>query len=172
MKLTLLSALLTVIAIAHEHPTPEMPKAFAPLKNLVGTWEGMGKGPDGKETAVKVVYALTSGGTAITETLFPGQKHEMISVYHKVGDTIAMTHYCALGNAPRMKLKKTDEKSIFFEMQGKDGITSKNEPHMHSVKLTYADPNSLVQEWSHYEKGKAAEPAVFTFKRVASGEKQ
>jgi hypothetical protein len=54
-----------------------------------------------------------------------------------------------------------------FEMKGTAGIESPKEMHMHAIKLTYNDPNTLTQEWTHYENGKpSAKPAVFTFKRV------
>ena len=47
----------------------------------------------------------TGGGSAVTETLFPGTAHEMMSVYHMDGDDLVLTHYCAGGNQPRMMLE-------------------------------------------------------------------
>ena len=142
-----------------------MPKEFDMMKGLVGTWEGTTM-MDGKETPVSVVYKVTSNGSVLTEILGPGQPMEMISVYHKEGNSLAMTHYCALGNQPHMKLKKSDAKSVSFEMVGKSGIASMKEPHMHAVTLTLTDPNTLQAEWTHFENGKpSAEKALFTFKR-------
>lgn len=119
----------------------------------------------GKEEPVTVTYALTSGGTALIETLMPGTPHEMVSVYHKDGKTLSMTHYCALGNQPHMKLKKSDGKVMTFEMKKPLGISSTKEMHMHAVTLTLVDADTLKQEWLSYDKGKPTEPSVFNFKR-------
>ena len=59
----------------------------------------------GKPTdQVVSVFKLTGGGSAVQETIFPGAAHEMVSVYHADGKDVVMTHYCALGNQPKMKL--------------------------------------------------------------------
>lgn len=143
----------------HQHAVT-MPEEFETLKQLVGTWEGksdMGKG----EQTMRVVYALTSGGTAITETLMLGTPHEMVSVYHKDGDSLAMTHYCAMGNQPHMKLKQADDKRMVFEMDKPQGIASADEAHMHGLTLTLKDKNTLQHDWSHYEGGKATQTVTF-----------
>ena len=51
---------------------------FERVKQLVGTWEGtcdMGKA--GEKTRVE--YRLMSGGSALVETLSPGNEEEMVS---------------------------------------------------------------------------------------------
>lgn len=148
----------------HDHEPPKMPKEFDTLKKLVGTWEGTTKMGD-QDTQATVIYKLTSGGTAITEQMMPGTPQEMITVYHKEGKSLGMTHYCALGNQPHMQLKKADERSVAFEMQKPIGVTSMKESHMHAVTLTLEDENTLKQEWVNFEGGKKKELAVFTFKR-------
>src|SRR5262245_39718357 len=83
-------------APAAQHPSLER------LKKLAGTWVAADK--DGKPTdQVVSVVRVTAAGSAVHETLFPGQPHEMISVYHLDGKDLLMTHYCSLGNQPRMK---------------------------------------------------------------------
>lgn len=147
-----------------EHAPVAMPKEFDTLKKLVGTWEGTSKMGD-KEQTVTVTYELTSNGTAITEKLGPGTPMEMISVYHKDGKSIAMTHYCALGNHPQMNLKKVDAKSISFEMKKPIGIASMKEPHMHAMTMTWDGDNALKHEWTSYENGKKKDSVVMNFKR-------
>ena len=72
------------------------------MKTLVGTWVTADK--DGKPTdEVVSVIKLTAGGSAVHETLFPDQPHEMVSIYTADGPDVVMTHYCMLGNQPRMK---------------------------------------------------------------------
>ena len=76
--------------------------ALERLKTLVGTW--VAADDDGKPTdKVVSVIKVTAAGSAVQETLFPGQPQEMVSIYHRDGADLLMTHYCALGNQPRMK---------------------------------------------------------------------
>lgn len=159
-------ALLAAITLADEGPMPQptVPKAFEPLKRLLGTWEGVNKMGD-QEMPMKVSYALTSAGTAITETLMQGTPQEMVSVYHKEGDSVAMTHYCILGNQPHMKMTKSGKTEMAFQMQQPLGLSSEREPHMHAVTLKLIDDNTLEQRWVHYVDGKEDSTTVFTFHR-------
>jgi hypothetical protein len=147
------------------HQPAAMPKEFETLKKLVGTWEGKGKMHGDKEESLTLVYELTSGGTAITEKFMPGTPHEMISVYHKEGKGLAMTHYCSLGNHPMMVLKKADDTTMAFEMTKPVGVSSMKEMHMHALTLKMTDKDTLEEHWVNYENGKAKGNAVFSFKR-------
>ena len=144
---------------------PSIPKNFEPLKQLLGTWEGKHRVGE-EEMPVKVTYALTSAGTAITETLMAGTPQEMVSMYHKDGDSVAMTHYCMLGNQPHMQMTKSSKNEMVFEMQSpKAGLVSANEAHMHGVTLKLIDNNTLEQSWKYFVDGKEQSTEVFTFKR-------
>ena len=57
-------------------------------------------------------------GNSVIETLFGGQPHEMTTVYYKDGRHIALTHFCAAGNQPRMRATTTDGRSLVFEFDG------------------------------------------------------
>ena len=67
-----------------------------------------------------VIYKLTGAGSALVETQFPGSDHEMVSVYHLDGDDLRMTHYCAAGNQPRVKLDRANSKpdELIFVFDG------------------------------------------------------
>jgi hypothetical protein len=170
MKAIFAAALLGALAAAasaepdHEHAQAAMPKEFEALKPLVGAWEGTAQ-MGGQQVPVVLTYALTSGGTAIIETLMAGTPHEMVSVYHKAGDKVSMTHYCALGNSPTMALVKSDGKCAQFEMTEPKGVASIEETHMHGVTLTLTGPDTLRQEWEQFEGGKKKQTMVFEFKR-------
>src|SRR5262249_42594043 len=134
------------------------------LKKLVGQWEGktmMG----GKEVPITIRYELTSGGSAILERLFPGTPHEMISVYTADGGSLAMTHYCAMGNHPKMTVKKSDPKSLQFELAGSEGLHSAAEPHMHSLTLAWKDPDHIQEAWVSVESPTKKTDKVFELTR-------
>jgi hypothetical protein len=169
-KAPLLCALLATSAIAgepaHYHAMPKAaaPKEFEELKKLVGQWEGKTKMGD-KEMPVTITYELTAGGSAVLERLFPGTPHEMISVYTAEGDKVAMTHYCAVGNHPKMALKKADAKSLAFEMAGTEGLQSANEMHMHAMTVAWTDADHIRESWTSFDGGKKKEDTVFELTR-------
>src|ERR1700676_2194613 len=75
-------------------PTPANSR-LEKMKKLAGTWVTADK--DGKPTdQVASVIKLTAGGSAVHETLFPGQPQEMVSIYTLDGPDLIMTHYCVL----------------------------------------------------------------------------
>lgn len=126
------------------------------MKALVGTW--VAADADGKPTdQVVSVIKLTAGGTAVQETLFPGADLEMISMYTAEGKDLLMTHYCMLGNQPRMKATpKADAKKIHFEFVGGGNLDVKKDKHMHAATLTIVDKDHIEIEGIGWENGAPA----------------
>jgi hypothetical protein len=140
---------------------------FERLKQIVGVWEGTAPMGEGKEDQkVTVEYKLTSGDSAIVETFLPGTPHEMVSVYYDADGSLAMTHYCMLGNHPQMALKKADDKNMTFELISNSDIKPDTEPHMHSMTISFVDDNNIVERWTLYEDGKEKETATFELTRT------
>jgi hypothetical protein len=142
----------------HNHPVPAAPTnaGFEKIKGLVGTWVAADQ--DGKPTdQVVSVIKLTAGGSAVHETLFPGEPHEMVSVYTAEGDNLLMTHYCMLGNQPRMKANaKSVDKQLKFEFAGGTNLDPKKDKHMHAATLTLVDADHIELEGVGWENGAPA----------------
>jgi hypothetical protein len=139
---------------------------FEHVKQLVGTWEGTSSmGKAGEKTRVE--YRLTSGGSALVETLSPGNDEEMVSVYYDQKGKLAMTHYCTLRNRPHMTLAKSDAQSLelVFARKGND-INPAKEMHMHAVSFSFTDNDHIVQRWTMFDKGKKTEEVAFKLTRV------
>jgi len=139
MKILLALALATTSAItAHAETTAA--DAFASIKKLQGEWRGpaMMKGMPPSHS----IYRVTAGGSAVEETIFPGTKMEMVSVYHMDKGSLLMTHYCALGNQPRMKLntRQSTASDLVFDFDGGTNLNPRRDPHMHSLRLTLPNP--------------------------------
>ncbi len=140
----------------HEHHAPAGPKnaGLEKLKGLAGTWVTVDK--DGKPTEeVASVIKVTAGGSAVHETIFPGQPHEMVSVYTADGPDLVMTHYCMLGNQPRMKAapKSLAGNTIQFEFAGGGNLDPKKDKHMHAATLTIVDADHIEVEGIGWENG-------------------
>lgn len=131
--------------------------AFEKLKTLAGTW--VAAGTDGKPTdEVVSVIKVTAGGSAVVETLFPGQPHEMVSVYHLDGPDLVMTHYCAVGNQPRVKLdpKASTAAKLVFKFAGGTNLDPARDMHMHEGTLTITDADHIEFAGVGWVNGKPA----------------
>ncbi len=126
------------------------------MTKLVGTWVAADE--DNKPTdQVVSVIKLTAGGSAVHETLFPGQDQEMISIYTVDGDDLVMTHYCMLGNQPRMKADpKSPANKIRFVFAGGSNLDPKKDKHMHGATLTIVDADHIEIEGEGWEDGQPA----------------
>ena len=51
----------------------------------------------------QISYKVVSGGSALMETIREPNGTEMVTGFHPDGDRLLMTHYCSLGNQPRMR---------------------------------------------------------------------
>lgn len=131
--LSSLALLAATTLVAHAEVSPAA--AFDSIKKLQGDWRGpaMTKGMPPSHS----VYRVTAGGSAVQETTWPGSKMEMISVYHMDKGNLLMTHYCALGNQPRMKLnaKKSTPQELVFDFAGGTNLNPRRDKHMHSLTM-------------------------------------
>lgn len=147
-------------AESHEMPHVKTSPQLDKMKELVGTWKGAATDMEGG--TVEVQYRLSSGGTAVVETIAPGSPHEMTTVYYDEGGKLAMTHYCMLGNHPVMKLTKDSAKELKFAA---DSAELKNEQHMHTLDIEFEGPNAISHRWAMFDHGKEAHVTTFDLKR-------
>jgi hypothetical protein len=160
-----LSSLLTITLFVSP-ASADMPSAphtaLDPLKFLIGEWQGTR--PDGQ--ALRVTYQLTSGGSALLETIMPEKEPSMTTLYHVDGRHLMLTHYCSLGNQPRMiaDLPRGEVKTLRFSFLDATNLESPTSPHMHKVTFTVQDKDHFTQEWVLSKDGKEM-PMVFIFER-------
>ena len=147
-----------------EHPVPISP--FEHLKNLTGTWQGVQKAMDGEEM-ITVNYAPTAKGSAVVERLFPGTPKEMVSIYTQSGPDIIMTHYCMLGNQPRMRSHHyaATPNQITLTFVDGTGMRSSDDMHMHELTITFVDDSHMTHEWTLFDRGQKKTTNIFTFTR-------
>ena len=137
------------------------------MKGLVGTWKGKADMGDGL-TDFKVEYRLVSGGSVVEERIFAGTPKEMVTMYYDEHGKLCLTHFCMLGNHPVMALKSADAKTLKFDFDPSCGIDGQAEMHMHSLSITFENPDTIVQDWQLFEGGKAKDKHPFKLSRVKS----
>lgn len=147
-------------------PPPPTHAGLEKMKKLAGTW--LVADTDGKPTdQVASIIKVTAGGSAIHETLFPGQPHEMVSIYTVDRGDLTMTHYCVLGNQPRMKADpKAPANQIVFRFAGGANLDPKKDKHMHEATLTIVDEDHLEVTGVAWENGAPAKDMCCGMKLV------
>ena len=137
------------------------------MAELQGLWTGKKMDMQtGKKVDIQVEYRLTSGNSALTELLFKDSPQEMLSVYHDDGQGITMTHYCGLGNQPRMHARGIQDNKIGFQFKDGGNMASPDEMHMHSLTITFLDSDRIQHEWQLYRDGKKDHAEKFILTRA------
>jgi len=130
--------------------------AFEQLKKLVGDWVVTKAEDERFKGKIGTTYRLTAGGSAIAETIFPGDAMEMLSVYCRDGDNLVLTHYCCMGNQPRMRAKLGEKDEIVFEFTGGGNLDPAKDAHIHGGRIRLIDADHLQSEWEYWQDGKSA----------------
>lgn len=138
---------------------------FERLKGLAGTWQGQA-GMQGKVEPVQIEYKVTSAGSTVVETMFPGTPKEMISVYHDQDGKPGMTHYCAMKNRPNLAMHASSDNSIHFKFTESDSVDPEKDAHMHELTIHFIDDNTIEQDWVMYRDGKAVEATSIALQRI------
>ena len=138
--------------------------AFSVLKKLAGHWSGKAGGPGGFDCTVE--FRITAGGKSLIETQFPGTDHEMVSVYYMDGKDLVLTHYCAMGNQPRMRFnpKESTWNVYTFEFDGGTNL-KRSEPHVHEGTIHFVNATRLKADWHMHSGGKRSGTNSFDLSR-------
>ena len=119
------------------------------LAALEGDWMVLDE--DGRETdVVGSTFRLTSGGSAVVETMFPNSAdgHEMVNMYHADGDRVLMTHYCAAGNQPRLVVEPTeDENRLRLRFESITNLASSEAAYMSQAEYVFHGDDRLTTRW-------------------------
>jgi hypothetical protein len=153
MRIAVLLSIAVILSSADAVRSQSRAQAgFDKLKSLAGKW--LGKDPEGQ--SMNVSYQVVSGGSVVIETLGGEKEPAMITVYHLDGDKIMVTHYCSIGNQPRMRAEvpQGDIRSLSFKFVDVTNLANHSTSHMQSLTLTFPDKDHLTQVWTYSENGK------------------
>ena len=161
---TIAATLLIVLSASLVVAQSDARKSFDLLKGLEGSWAG--KGSQGQPVEVK--FRMTAGGSALMSEIFltvrKNSPENMITMFHMDGDRLLVTHYCGVGNQPRMKVIHSDAKSVTFEFIDGTNIAP-GDGHMQRLTLSVPDADHHTEEWTFLDHGKETQE-VFTLARV------
>ncbi|RJF90763.1 hypothetical protein D3876_11235 [Sphingomonas cavernae] len=124
--------------------------AFDRLKALVGNWKGQasnGRGPD-------VTFRLIAAGSVLVEDWTTASGRQSMTVFHMDGDALIATHYCPLGNQPRMALTPISEPTRFaFDFRDATNLRDPADAHQHGVVIEFGHPDSMTWTETYVAKG-------------------
>ena len=137
------------------------------IKSLEGEWEM--EDENGNWNTASVV-AVSSNGSVVRQVMFPGAAHEMTNLYHMDGSDAVVTHYCAVGNQPRMvapKMTSTPEgDAIAFDFDSVSNLLPSHDHVMGKLRLVFLDDNHFREDWTSMDRdGNVASEMSFTYRR-------
>jgi len=150
---------------------PEDPKRtaerFEALKDLAGEWHGADTDGNGKPDS-RLVYRVTSAGSTVHATMFPGEAHEMINTVNVVDGEMYFTHFCAMGNQPRMRLVPSeDDNTWHFRFAGGTNIDTETDKYMGDLVID-VDGDKMTETWTTYESGQAIGTTTLEYTRASA----
>ena len=161
-----LASFLIVLAASQDGSgTPGTNSAWEKLKTLVGEWKGSYAGADGAGE-VRISYKLVSNGTSLMETLESGHDSSMVTIYHPDGSRVLATHYCSIGNQPRMAATglSPDGRTLTFRFVDASNVGPDSEV-MQGLVVTFEGPDRFAQAWTSRAKGQD-QVGTFTYARL------
>lgn len=158
LALALTASTLALGACAHNSAvrvvspaTPDQQRLlFEQVKGLEGEWTMTDE--KGTKTLASV-FKVSSNGSVVRETMFPGSEHEMTNVYHMDGPTLVMTHYCAAGNQPRMRASAGEAGVVDLRFDSVTNLKDADEPYMGELRLVIGKDGTLREEWKSLKRG-------------------
>lgn len=144
--------------------SPATAARFDAMKKLAGRWENTETEP-GQPPAV-CEFKVVAGGSVLVETMLPGTPYEMVNTYSMDGNDIVATHYCAMGNQPRMKLDGGSDTDFPFVNTGVTNLHKAGGDSMLDVRIEMKGPDAYTATWRGRADGKIGEHAVFRMKRI------
>ena len=160
MKPVLL-ALGAALALAAESGAADPIEAsWERLRSLVGEWEGRYS----EGFAARVSYRLVSNGTAIMETLESAHDDQMVTLYHRDGSSLLLTHYCSLGNQTRMRSRGLENGRMAFAYVDASNVKGADDHVMSGLVMTFNGPDRLAHEWTS-RSGSREQTGRFEFQR-------
>jgi hypothetical protein len=130
---------------------------FNAFKSFKGRWTIQS---GGKIIPTVMTYDVGSKDSIVTEHF--GKE---LTVIHRDGHDLQMTHFCNAGNQPRLRLKKNRSPGLFvFEMFDISNLRGADEAHVRKIIYEVVDDTHLKLEIV-WKKGDSSESEKYTLNR-------
>jgi hypothetical protein len=139
--------------------------AFLRIKKMEGAWVAVDEKGQVTDQVVSV-FRVTANGHSVEEIMFPGTAREMVNMYYRDGDEVRLTHYCAGGNQPTLRLVPTPGSNVLqLEFVDITNMITIDDEHMHEGQYQWVDENHLRTEWRAFRSGRYYDTSKFEMVR-------
>jgi hypothetical protein len=140
-------------AFARTNADPAADAALMPaLTALQGEWQMQ---DEAGQWITGTVFTVSSNDSVIREVMFPGTPNEMTNLYHMDGTDAVVTHYCAVGNQPRMVaagITETPEgPAIDYTFDSVSNLRPEHTHVMGGLRLVFLSDTHIRQDWTSYD---------------------
>ncbi|MEQ1510858.1 MAG: hypothetical protein ABL909_10730 [Sphingopyxis sp.] len=134
---------------------------FARLSVLVGEW----KNAEMPESSLRIRFALTAGGTVLQESWFRGETLHSLTIYHRDGDKLVVTHYCPQGNQPMLAQNQSNP-TLRFTFRSATDLDATQESYLHDLSFDLTNLDRPVRS-EVYRSSEGDELSTLVMGRVA-----
>ena len=128
------------------------------FRSLKGRWTIQS---GGKTITTVMTYDVGSKDSIVTE-----QFGKELTVIHRDGQNLQMTHFCNAGNQPRLRLKKSRSAGLFeFEMFDITNLRKTDEAHVQKIIYRVVDDKHMELEIV-WKKGDSSEREKYALTRI------
>lgn len=125
-------------------------EVFANLKALVGDWHGVNE--EGQPVAVN--YSLSANDSVLVERWLFHNGMDALTLYHLDGAILIATHYCPLGNQPRLELKdQAADGTLEFQFVSATNLARDEDEHEHRFDLRVIDAKTFRRNETYLTEG-------------------
>lgn len=124
------------------------------------------KATTAESRTITTSYRLVSNGSALVETFTSASGKETLSVYHRDGRSLMLTHYCAQGNQARLKATEaTREKVVFTHLDATNVSGDQGVMHRLAIVFRTDTPDAFDQESMYRDARGEEETTTLHFRR-------
>lgn len=133
---------------------------FARLAALVGEW----RNAQNPQSTLSIRFALTAGGTVLQESWFRGETLHSLTIYHRDGGKLVLTHYCPQGNQPTL-VQTGNAASLAFTFRSATDLDAAQESYLHDLSFDLTNPDRPVRRET-YRSADGDEASVLVLERI------
>jgi len=163
--LVVLSAAAVLVAGANPKQTPSRPDAaaaFESLRTLAGEWEA--KTAAGR--VVRLSYRLVANDSVLVETFTTANNRETLTLFHRDGERVLATHYCAQRNQPRLELRAAGpDGQLAFDFVDATNLLP-TASHLHHLEMQVVDADHFRKTETYVDGDGKDEVTVYECTRV------
>jgi predicted enzyme related to lactoylglutathione lyase len=139
--------------------------AFERLCTLAGTWEGESSAG---WTARIELEVIARGSVLLERSNFEAHPGEtMLTLFHRDGAELVLTHYCVAGNQPRLVATEIGPDSLRFTFRDATNLAARDQGHMDEALLRFEGSDTFSSQWSFFQNGKTSWMEEIHYRRIS-----